>query len=552
MVPYKPDMDYPVTVAYFSMEYAIDQALKIYSGGLGFLAGSHLRSAYSLGQNLTAIGILWSYGYYDQLRDNDASMKPEFIRKHYSFLEDTGIQFAITVHDAPVQVKVMRLDPETFGTVPLYLMTTDIPENDYLSRTISHRLYDPNEPTRIAQSILLGSGGMMLLESLKIKPDVYHLNEGHGLPLAFQLYRKYQHLKEVRQRLVFTIHTPEKAGNEEHSFKLLEKMSFFSDLPVQIVREFLKNDGPMLNYTETALKMSGKANGVSKINGEVTRNIWKGTAGICDIISITNAQNREYWADQELETALIANDDYAIIDRKKTLKKQLFAVVADQCGKLFDVDILTIVWARRIAPYKRADLLLYNWDRFLSIINSRRYPVQVIWAGKPYPEDEAGITLFNRIRSLKEFQPNCAVLTGYELQLSAMLKKGSDIWLNTPRMFHEASGTSGMSAAMNCSMNVSIPDGWIPEFAVDNKNCFIIPPAKTNKYTAENDREEARNLIDLLEHKVIPMYYQSITEWLKIIKRASLDVNAGFDSDRMVNQYTYLLYDQADQDQFSD
>jgi glycogen phosphorylase len=184
----------------------------------------------------------------------------------------------------------------------------------------------------------------------------------------------------------------------------------------------------------------------------------------------------------------------------------------------------------------------------LKIINSVNFPVQVIWAGKPYPQDQDGITLFNRIRSLTEMLPNCAVLIGYELELSALLKRGSDIWLNTPRMYHEASGTSGMSAAMNCSVNVSIPDGWIPEFAHDTKNCFIIKPAGSVNYTEQNDHEEAHNMLDLLEHTVIPKYYESASEWLKIIKKAALDISVDFDSERMVNQYTYLLYDTFEQD----
>ena len=214
---YHADPRYKTAVAYFSMEFAVDQSLKIYSGGLGFLAGSHLRSAYQLKQNLLGVGILWKYGYYDQQRDVNALMKPFFVEKEYSFLEDTGIVFTVPVHDSPVHVKAYLLKPQTFDTAPLFLLSTDISENDNLSRTITHRLYDPNEATRVAQSIILGTGGAMLLEALGLEPDVYHMNEGHSVSLNFYLYAKYKDLDEVKKRVVFTTHTPEMAGNEEHS-----------------------------------------------------------------------------------------------------------------------------------------------------------------------------------------------------------------------------------------------------------------------------------------------------------------------------------------------
>lgn len=195
-------------------------------------------------------------------------------------------------------------------------------------------------------------------------------------------------------------------------------------------------------------------------------------SGRCDIISITNAQNRRYWQDERLAVAFSAGDNIQLKDRKRELKQELFRIVADQCGKLFDPDVLTIVWARRFAGYKRADLVLRDWDRFLKLIGRQDLPVQFIWAGKHYPEDEEALGLFNRIIVRTRQFVNCAVLTGYELELSAALKKGADVWLNTPRMYREASGTSGMTAAINAAVNVSMPDGWVPEFASDGINCF--------------------------------------------------------------------------------
>lgn len=539
---YTPDKKYKKPVAYFSMEFAIDQALKIYSGGLGFLAGSHMRSAYELKQNVVGIGMLWKLGYYDQSRDVNADMKPIFVEKDYSFLVDTGIMFTVPVHDFPVHVKAYLLKPETFGSAPVFLLTTNVDENDEQSRSITYKLYDSNEATRIAQSIILGIGGAMLLDILGLDIEIYHMNEGHSLPLNFYLYSKYQNLDEVKKRVIFTTHTPEVAGNEEHRYDLLKEMSFFYHLQSHEVQHILDMEGDSFNYTVAALKFARKANGVSKMHAEVAREMWKGNSGICEITDITNAQNKTYWKDEALESALTANDDKAIVARKKEMKKQLFKVVADQCGKIFDENVLTVVWARRFAGYKRADLLMHDWDRFIKLIFNSEHPVQVMWAGKPYPEDFGAIEQFNQIIRRAKPLANCAVLTGYELGLSAIAKKGSDVWLNNPRMYREASGTSGMTAAFNGSINLSLPDGWVPEFAKDNENCFVIPPADQTLGYDEKDNIEAAELMDILENTILPMYYNDQPKWLSIVKQAAKDIVPTFDSGRMADEYYQKMY----------
>jgi starch phosphorylase len=539
---YKPDPKYKKSVAYFSMEFAVDQALKIYSGGLGFLAGSHMRSAYELKQNVIGIGMLWKYGYYDQAREMNADMKSMYVEKGYSFLKDTRIMFTVPVHDTPVHVKAYLLEPKIFNSAPIFLLTTNLNENDEQSRSISYKLYDSNEATRIAQSIILGIGGAMLIDKLGLNIDIYHMNEGHSLPLNFYLYSKFRSLSEVKKRVVFTTHTPEAAGNEEHNYDLLKKMSFFYGMEVEEVKKLLNIDSYGLNYTLAALKFAKKANGVSQLHGEVAREMWDHNPGICEITSITNAQNKTYWKDEQLEKALTANDDKAIIARKKEMKRALFKVVADQCGKIFDENVLTIVWARRFAGYKRADLIMSDWDRFIQLIYSNEMPVQLIWAGKPYPEDYGAIEQFNQIiRRVWPFA-NCAVLTGYELGLSALLKKGSDVWLNNPRMYREASGTSGMTAAMNGSINFSLPDGWVPEFAQDKKNCFIIEPADAKLAYHERDIQEAKELMDTLESVIRPMYYKDQKQWVSVIKKAAADIVPMFDSGRMADEYYQKMY----------
>ena len=541
--PYAPAAKYKQAAAYFSMEFALDQALKIYSGGLGFLAGSHMRSAYELKQNLVGIGILWSYGYYDQDRSPDQTMRVDYTQKSYSYLQDTGLLFPITIHGADVYVRALYLAPEVFGTAPMFFLTTDIPENDYISRTISHHLYDPDAAARVAQAILLGVGGGKLLDALNRQTDVYHLNEGHGLPLAFYLYEKHgRKLAEVQKRLVFTTHTPELAGNEERPMKLLTDMTFFGPVPEEEIRRVARLDGTTLNYTLTALRFARRANAVSKVHGEVANEMWGHYAGICPIIPITNSQNGTYWRDPQLAAAAKGKGDGALLARKRELKQVLFKVVADQTGNIFDPDVLTIVWARRFASYKRADLILHHFERFVALATNAKHPIQVIWAGKPYPLDHGAIGVFNSLITRTKNLPNCAVLTGYELELSAELKKGSDIWLNTPRYPREASGTSGMTAAMNASVNLSIADGWIPEFIRDGENGFAIPHSPIDQPEDVKDNAEATALLDVLENHVLPLYYDQPKNFLKVVKTAMKDVEPIFESTRMAKEYYEKLY----------
>jgi starch phosphorylase len=230
-----------------------------------------------------------------------------------------------------------------------------------------------------------------------------------------------------------------------------------------------------------------------------------------------------------------------LVQRKKVLKSKLFETVADQTGKIFDVNVLTIVWARRFAEYKRAALITQDAERFHSLIMRTEKPVQIIWAGKPYPTDYGATATFNDLVSLSKNYKNMAVLTGYELRLSRELKAGADIWLNNPRVPHEASGTSGMAAAMNGVINFSTDDGWIPEFAA-KENSFIIPPADQNAPIPVQDAQDLHNLYNILEKDIIPMYYQKPAAWIKMMKQSMKDVFPTFESNRMADEYYVRLY----------
>ena len=543
-MPFSINKDYSKKVAYFSMEFAIDQALKIYSGGLGFLAGSHMRSGYNLKQDLVGIGILWKFGYYDQARNHDQTLHPTWTKKMYSFLEDTGIKFQIDIHDAPVWVKVWYLNPETFKTAPIFLLSTDVPENDHISKTICHRLYDANESIKLAQYILLGKGGAKLLDELNLERDIYHLNEAHGLPAAFYLLRKYGgDLQKVKEKLVFTTHTPEEAGNEKHNAYHCHQMSYFSGYSLNEVKAIEGEDDDMFNHSLCALRMARIANGVSQLHGVVSNEMWGKYPNICEIKAITNAQDYKYWAVKPLYDARDERKDEEFDFIKKYIKKRTFRIVADQCGKLFDSNVFTMVWARRFAGYKRADLLLQDKERFTKLLSNKRYPVQIIFAGKPYPMDYSAISTFNNLVEESKNHKNMAVLTGYELALSKSLKQGSDVWLNNPRVPREASGTSGMTASMNASVNLSTDDGWIPEFAKNGVNSFVVPKADyANMSVYDVDHYDMNKLYEILENEILPMYYDRPNEWRQVVKNAMDDVKVQFNSDRMADEYYKLIY----------
>ena len=530
--------EYSKSVAYFSMEFGIDQALKTYSGGLGYLAGSHMRSAYALNQNLMGIGILWKYGYYEQQRNSDNSLRVFFREQMYSFLEDTGVRFQINIKGKDVWVATYFLPSNVFNCAPMFFLTTDTDGNDEWARSISYHLYDKDAEIKVAQCMLLGIGGAKFLDKAKLVPEVYHFNEAHAISAVFYLLSQNNDLKKLREKLRFTTHTPEEAGNEKHNFWFLNNLGFYCGLNPAEVAKIAGVRGDIFNHSLAALRVAKKANAVSKLHGEVSRDMWGHEEGICEIDHITNAQNRTYWVDSELEASRLKGKAQLINERKKVLKTILFKEVADQVGKIFDPNVLTIVWARRFAGYKRPELITKDLERFEKLISSGK--VQIIWAGKPYPFDNGAIDIFNKLYYLSHLFPNMAVLTGYELKLSKMLKDGTDVWLNNPVVTREASGTSGMTAAMNGAINLSTYDGWVCEFS-DETNSFIVPVADgSDGYL--RDQIDMNNILDVIENEIIPLYYNEPKKWDKMVLKSMNDVNDYFDSDRMADEYYKKMY----------
>ncbi len=527
-------------VAYFCMEMAIDQSLKTYSGGLGFLAGSHMRSAYRLKLPMVGVSVLWAYGYGDQIVDANGEVEITYKKREYPFLTDTGIVVTVHIFGRPVKIKALKLEPETFGTVPIYYLTTDIPENAEEDRALTNKLYDGDQNIRISQEIILGIGGMRVLKEAREGIHMIHMNEGHALPAVFEMLDDYGgDIERVRQSTVFTTHTPVAAGNETHPAHLLAEAGFFGKTSLE---EAIRLGGEDFSLTVAALRMSRMANGVSQTHGLVANNMWQWVDGRCPIIAITNAVNLQYWQDPRIREA---KSDQNLWDLKRQMKKELFEYVEKNTGHKFDPDVLTVVWARRFTEYKRPTLIFRDIERISKLLNGNK--VQLLFSGKFHPNDNTGRRMFNEVLEKAREFPNVAVLTdpGYELDLSGLLKRGSDVWLNTPVRPLEASGTSGMSANMNGSLHLSIYDGWAVEGTYHDINGFLINKADAMEYLNIEDRHrrDYESMMNILENDIIPMYYnKDKSAWIRLMRQAIYTSETYFNSDRMVIEYYVRLY----------
>jgi starch phosphorylase len=528
-------------VAYFSMEMAIDQSLHTYSGGLGFLSGSHMRSAGNLNLPMVGVTVLWGVGYGDQQVGADGNVEIVYVKREYDFLKDTGLTVDVEIFGQTVKVKALLLEPATFGTVPIYFLTTDIPENTPEQRSWSDKLYDGDQRIRIAQEIILGIGGLRILKAAGETLNLVHLNEGHALPAVFELLQDLDgDLEKVRQSTVFTTHTPVAAGNETHNVHLLDEAGFFAGLPVQ---EAIRLGGEDFSLTVAALRMSRLANGVSQLHGLVANNMWHWVDNCCPIIAVTNATSLQYWQDKRIHNVEDADKLLAV---KREMKVELFDYIKKTTGKDFDPDVLTVVWARRFTEYKRPALILQDLERIKKLFGEKK--IQLIYAGKFHPNDTTGRNIFNEVLEHARHIPELAVLTGpgYELELSGLLKRGSDVWLNTPVRPLEASGTSGMSANMNGSIHFSIYDGWAVEGTFDNINGYLIQErdGEALEFLNAEDRhkQDYEIMMNILENEIIPTYYNNKSRWAELMLHAIRTSQGYFDSDRMAIEYYVRLY----------
>lgn len=540
-------------VGYITPEIALDPELHLYAGGLGYLAGSHVRSAYGMQKRLVCFSLLFRYGYYVQriVAENDNQgkkirrMQVDYVPHRYEgVLEHTGVRIQIPLCSNPaVRADILRLPAGRFGNTDTYLLDADISENDDLSRTNSLYLYGgyttgSSMERAIAQSMLLGRGSVEAARLLSIPIHCFHLNESYAAFAGVHLLEEYmrlgktfdQALELTRTRMVFTTHTPVPAGNPEYP---LDKVDFmWGRYPERIIslNDLRRIGGDPFNMTAACIRLSRVTNAVSKRHLEVARGMWHGVVRSDEEMkSVTNGVNREYWQMPEYRASVNWSE---AASAKRMHKRLMLHAIAEECNRHLSEHVLTLVWARRFAEYKRPKLLFYDHAWISQLLHSNS--LQVIIAGKPHPDDLQMIDAWNYLLRLSYELPNLVVIPEYDLRVSKLLKAGADVWLNTPRAPMEASGTSGQGAALNCTPNISTPDGWMCE--ADQDNCFLFG---TRYQLLDQDVYDLEALKQIME-RVMEFYYSDKAGWYTKALAAKHEAEERWTSDRMLGEYEEL------------
>jgi starch phosphorylase len=570
-------------VAYFSAEFGVHPSLPIYSGGLGVLAGDHVKSSSDLGVPLAGVGLLYLRGYFRQevgAEGRQVEDYPPFDRAELPLTRE-DVQVHVELANDVVECAVWRVD---VGRTRLYLLDTDLPSNPPELRSITDTLYGGDREHRMRQELVLGVGGVRALQALGLEPTVFHMNEGHAAFLALERLRQLvaagveprEALERIRASTVFTTHTPVPAGNEVFSTELarryldprLEQTGYTW---TQLLRLLQLDDRDGFGLTPLALRVSARANAVSQLHGQVARQMWAplfspdGDGGGVPIGSVTNGVHAPTWLAPELSELLMgagvrpaevpaeANweaaaglGDEELWSAHRAAKRRVIATVGEH-GASLDPDVLTIGFARRFATYKRGALLLSQPERLARLLDDPERPVQFVFAGKAHPADEAGKDVMQQIvRFAREHTgaPRIHFLPGYDIALAQLLVGGVDLWLNTPRRPLEASGTSGMKAALNGVLNCSILDGWWAE-AYDPRLGFAIPGEGAADVGAQ-DAHDAEDLFRVLEQQVVPAFYEREGElplrWVAMMKTSIAELGPRFTTARMVAEYVQDWY----------
>ena len=602
-------------IAYFSAEYGLDQTIPIYSGGLGILSGDHLKSASDLGIPLVAVGLLYKNGYFHQKINGYGDQETEYNNIDLSNLpinpvkDENGDELKIYVkfEKRKIYLKVWQIN---VGRIKLYLLDSDIDENKPEDREVTLKLYGGDQEMRIKQEIVLGMGGTNLLtRALGLNPTVYHMNEGHSAFLILELIKNIIKEKKVSfevakdiasSKTVFTTHTPVPAGNDIFPIGLVEKYfkEFWPRLGLDR-EEFLKlgmkpctDLEPGFNMGILALKVAGKKNGVSKLHGAVSRelfgDVWPEiAANESPITYVTNGIHTcswlaptlkelynkyliPYWQDNIHKNEVweninnIPDEELWEIHQQRKIKLlnlvkenttnrlrrsgYSYEEINDITSKL-NPNALTIGFARRFATYKRATLIFRDLERITQILNNAERPVQLIFAGKAHPADKEGQDLIKRIHEISmmpQFKGKIFVLENYNIAMSRYLVSGVDVWLNNPRRPMEASGTSGQKASVNGVINFSVLDGWWAEGYNQENGWTIGTNAEFTSYE-EQDVADSQSMYRTLEEKIIPTYYDKdetgISEkWMKIMKNSITSTGGKYSTSRMLVDYTNNLY----------
>ena len=570
------------TIAYFSPEFGISESLPQYSGGLGILAGDHLKAASDLGVPLVAVGLFYRQGFFRQ-RVTDGRQQEWYQAQHPSAmgLLDTGVEVQVPLGRVEVKAKVWRCD---VGAVPLYLLDTYLPDNSHFDRTITDKLYGGDQEHRLRQELVLGVGGARALEALGIVPTKYHLNEGHAGLLVLELIDRElkkgatlrQALAAIRPHALFTTHTPVPAGIDRFPRPLFSRYiePWAYERKISMDDLFALGelpgdpDGDPFNMAAFCLASAGEANGVSKLHGAVSREMFAALPLGPSITSVTNGVHARTWVDAQLQDLFDHHlgtswsegdvDAWAKIDSvpDSDLRELWSAnrrdladlVTARGATSKLDANALTIGFARRFATYKRASLLLTDRARLAAILADADRPVQFVFAGKAHPADEAGKALLAQINEFAADRASAGrfvFVPDYDIEVARAMYAGSDVWLNNPVRPMEACGTSGEKAALNGALNCSVRDGWWDEMT-DGVNGWDIPTSDSLDPVAR-DAAEADSLYRILEEQIIPLFYDETTQppadaWVARAKQAWRSLGPQVVAARMVRDYDTRFY----------
>ncbi|MEM6735348.1 MAG: alpha-glucan family phosphorylase [Bacteroidota bacterium] len=528
-------------VAYFCMEYALQTDVKLYAGGLGILAGDYLKGAKDNDFPIIGLGILWKQGYTDQVLDSEGKPYDTYHNYTYDFLEDTGVEVEVVIRKRKVKCKVWKCD--NFGIVDLYLLDTNVDGNN--DPWITGQLYGWFEEERVAQEMVLGIGGIRALRKLGIAIDVYHFNEGHALFAGFELIREKMETGKTyeeaftltRNEIAFTTHTPVVQGNESHTIDRLMYMG--ANNKVFNRSQLRALGGSPFNMTVGALRMSKKANAVAQLHNETANKMWEKIEDRANIIGITNGIHIPTWVDERMIKAAEDGSDLWTIHMEN--KHKLIDYVKENNGVSLNPEVLTIGFSRRAVAYKRSDLIFTKREIVSPLLQEGK--LQIIFSGRAHPLDDAGKEIIQSIVLLTREYPNSVVfLQNYNMEVGALLTGGSDIWLNNPRRPKEASGTSGMKAAMNGVLNLSILDGWWPEACDHGVNGWQFGDGFESEEEKNQDKHDVNALYEVLLHEVIPTYYDNKVKWVEMMKASILSTKEQFSVKRMLEEYYERLY----------
>jgi starch phosphorylase len=598
-------------IAYFSFEFAIHSSLPMYAGGLGILAGDIIKESSDAGLPLVGLGFMYPEGYFQQQLNSDGWQEElysvlyfdEAPIKKCKLPDEFNDLVQIQLADRPLFVDVWQVQ---VGRSKVYLLDTNVLRNSPQDRQLSARLYTANQEQRIQQEIVLGMAGVKVLKALEIKPAIWHANEGHAAFMMLERVKDevksgksfWQAVDRVKAGTIFTTHTPIPAGTDIFPIDLIDKYfsGYWPNLGIDretFLRLGRKDERDLNNFNMTALslKLSGHCNAVSKLHGEVARKMWNSIwpdlkEKDVPITYVTNGVHVPSWVapeladiyrkylgpvwkkrhfDHEIVGYVMEIPDEELWEVRKTLRRKLIHVILDRAqerwakgqasaqqvlamGALLEVDVLTIVFVRRFAEYKRPALIFQDIERLKKIVTDRFRPVQIIFAGKSHPADTQSKHLLRQVYSLaadRQFQGRIAFVEGYDMHLAKFLVQGADVWLNNPRRLQEACGTSGMKASMNGIPNLSILDGWWLE-GYNGANGWAVTN-KADVASEESDKTDAESIYRILEQEVVPLFYDRDTrdvprEWIKVSKEAIKSIMPAFCARRMLKDYIEKMY----------